>query len=118
MSQLAGELDVDLSTGFDWHAVLSIPAELPSERSVIYETGPLLGGPKFTVWLNLETKLAVTVADVSGHTIEVGPVAVPLDRFMYLECFAAPLADRNLELGICVDGKELAVRTGKAELGS
>jgi len=101
----------------DWHAVLSIPSDLPNERKVIYEAGPLRGGPKFTVWINLETKLGVSVIDAGGRNIELPPVPVPLDRYMYLECFATPGDAGHIQLGICVDGKELTTITGPAELG-
>jgi hypothetical protein len=119
VSRLAGPFELDLCTGIDWHAVLTINEGLPQERKVIFEAGRTTAGEsRFTIWLNLENDLVLTVTDAAGTAIQLCPVAVPIDELMHLECFASQQAPNTIQLGVCLNGHELATLTTEAVFGS
>src|SRR5438874_10355931 len=104
MASMQGELPLDLSRGFDWHAVLTLstpppkPAEQPGntdaiydatgksvimranprdgDRKVIYEAGRP-NGPKVTIALDPQDRLFLAATDVEGVEHRTTPIEVP-----------------------------------------
>jgi hypothetical protein len=118
MSSLHGDAELDLSKGFELHAVLKLNPQLREGRKVIFETGPLLGGPRFTVALDDANNPILLATDVAGNEHVCGPV--PGQDFAtsaYLACACCPADAGVARLAIFVNGAERATAKVLADLG-
>ncbi len=120
-------MPLDLSRGVEWHAVIILYAQplpgtdpifrkgpptrvefhaepTPGDRKVIFEAGPLDGGPKLTLGLDAQNKLFIAATDVDGMEYSTPSVEVPeLDRPLYVACIVEP-AKEGIRLRLMVDG--------------
>src|SRR5215207_1593403 len=106
MSQLSGAESLDLSNGLSWHAAIELPERPADEERVLWEQGPLLGGPRFTVLTVGGSSVMLEVTTDDGIVHRTKPVPMPLNEGHHAELYVFPVGPGKWELGVRIDNVE------------
>jgi hypothetical protein len=117
MSQLEGTAKINFAAGLEWHAALNLQPRLHPGPEVIFEAGPALGGPRFSVTLTETRDLVLVVTDANGIDHSTPPVSgALLEKPVHLVCAVCPVGGGEFELGVFINNARQAVFRGKADL--
>lgn len=95
MSQLVSEklIELDLSKGFSFHAVIRVLEQKHKGQKVIYQVAHLFTSIKLTIGLNNEDELYIWLTDRNKRNLTSNPLpkAEFFDRFVLLSCEVIPI---------------------------